>query len=333
MRITSCKPAAGLLPRAFLTLALSPLLAAIPHAQAQDYPTRAITVVVSQAAGGGNDILARAFAEKMQSHLGKPVLVENRPSAGGMIGAAAVAKAAPDGYTLLLLTNAEVIYQYLHPSVTLNVARDFAPVSLLATAPLILLSSDSLAAKTIPELVGYAKSKPGVLSYGSPGVGTPHHITGEMLKQAAQIDMLHIPYKGTAPSMNDLLAGQIPLVIATAISVMPQLQAGKVHAIATADEKRTAVLPNVPTIQESGYPGFDVASVAGLAAPAGTPPEVIERLNRAVHSAIEVAGFKQRMLDLGYDLVASTADAYRNQIASDDAKYRKLIPALGIATQ
>jgi tripartite-type tricarboxylate transporter receptor subunit TctC len=299
MRITSPKPA-GLLPRTFLTLVLSPLLVA-PHAQAQDYPTRPITVVVSQAAGGGNDILARAFAEKMQRDLGKPVLVENRPSAGGMIGAAAVAKAAPDGYTLLLLTNAEVIYQYLHPSVTLNVARDFAPVSLLATAPLILLSNDSLAAKTIPELVGYAKSKPGALSYGSPGVGTPHHITGELLKRAAQIDMVHIPYKG--------------------------------HAIATADEKRTAVLPNVPTIQESGYPGFDVASVAGLAAPAGTPPEVIERLNQAVRNALEVAGFKQRMLDLGYDLVASTAAAYRDQIASDDAKYRKLIPALGIAAQ
>ena len=220
-------------------------------ASGDEYPARTATIIVSQAAGGGNDILTRLFAERLQTRLGKRVVVENRVGAGGMIGATAGAKAAPDGYTLLLLTNADVINQFMHRNVSYDVQRDFAPISLLATAPLVLLTNGTLPIKTLPDLVAYAKANPKSLSYGTPGVGTPHHISGEMLQKATKIELNHVTYRGTAPSLNDLRANQIPLIIATTISVMPHLQERKVFPIVTADQKRSSVLRDVPTLGEA----------------------------------------------------------------------------------
>jgi tripartite-type tricarboxylate transporter receptor subunit TctC len=305
---------------------------ALSGARAEDFPARPITIIVSQAAGGGNDILTRLFAERMQARLGKPVVVENRVGAGGMIGATAGAKAAPDGYTLLLLTNADVMNQFMRRNATLNVQRDFAPVSLLATAPLVLLSNGSSPLKTFSGVIAEAKAKPGSLGYGSPGIGTPHHISGEMMQKAAGIKLTHVTYRGTAPSLNDLLGGQIPLIIATTISVMPHLQSNKVHAIVTADPKRSSVLPDVPTLEESGFPGFDVESVAGLAAPAATPPAIVARISEAVQAVAKEPELRSRLVGLGYDVVAGTPAGFAAKIGSDTAKYRKLIPELGLQT-
>jgi tripartite-type tricarboxylate transporter receptor subunit TctC len=297
-------------------------------ANAQEYPNRPITIVVTQAAGGGNDILTRLFAERLTARLGKPVLVENRPGAGGMVGVTSVAKAPADGYTLVLLGNSDVVNQFLHDNVAYNVQRDFAPISLLITAPLVLFSHPSLPPKTLSELVSYAKSNKGKLNYGSPGIGTVHHISVEMLNRAAGIDLQHVPYRGTLPSLNDLLANQIPLIIATTISVLPALQSNKIHPIATAGNVRSPVLPNVPTYAEAGVPGIDISSSSGFAAPAGTPPAIVERLGKEVGEIAAEPAFRQKLLDLGYTVVASTPQGYVDQIARDVKDFGALIPQM-----
>jgi tripartite-type tricarboxylate transporter receptor subunit TctC len=307
------------------------LAASAGLAHAQDYPVRPITIIVSQAAGGGNDILTRLFAERLQARLGKPVIIENRVGAGGMIGAGSVAKAAPDGYTLLLLTNADVMNQFMHRNAAYSAQRDFTPISLLATAPLVLLTHGTLPIMTLADLVKHAKANPKTLSYGTPGIGTPHHISGEMLQKATGIELIHVTYRGTAPSLNDLLAHQIPLIIATTISVMPHLQARKVFPIVTADQKRSSVLPDVPTLEESGYPGFDVESVAGLVAPARTPPAIVARLSEEVQRVAQDPELRRKLVELGYDVVAGTPEGFAKKIGSDTAKYEKLIPELGLA--
>lgn len=298
----------------------------VSSASSQDYPNRPITIVVTQAAGGGNDILTRLFAERLSARLGKSVLVENRPGAGGMVGVSSVAKAAPDGYTLVLLGNSDVVNQFLHDNVAYNVQRDFAPISLLITAPLLLFSSPTFPPKTLQELVAYTKANKGKVNYGSPGIGTVHHISVEMLNRVAQIDLQHVPYRGTLPSLNDLLANQIPLIIATTISVLPALQSNKIHPIATAGRVRSPVLPNVPTYAESGYPGVDISSSSGFAAPAGTPPAIVERLGKEVREIAADPAFRQKLLDLGYTVVASTPQGYVDQIAKDIKEFGTLIP-------
>jgi tripartite-type tricarboxylate transporter receptor subunit TctC len=316
-----------------VALALAFVAATTSARSNDDFPARPITIIVSQAAGGGNDILARMFAERLTAKLGKPVLLENKVGAGGMIGATAGAKAAPDGYTLLMLTNADIMNQHMQRNPPFDVQRDFAPVSLLATAPLVLLTQANGSIRTLADLVKEAKAKPEGLSYGTPGIGTPHHISGEMLQKATGIKLTQITYRGTAPSVNDLLAGQIPLIIATTISVMPLLESGKVHAIITADQKRSSVLPNVPTLEESGHPGFDVESVAGLVAPAGTPAAIVTKISEAVQAAAREPDLRKRLVDLGYDVVASTPDGFAQKIGADNRKYGKLIPELGLVSK
>jgi tripartite-type tricarboxylate transporter receptor subunit TctC len=305
---------------------------ALSPVSGDEYPARTTSIIVSQAAGGGNDILTRLFAERLQTRLGKRVVVENRVGAGGMIGATAGAKASPDGYTLLLLTNADVINQFMHRNASYDVQRDFAPISLLATAPLVLLTNGTLPIKTLPDLVAYAKANPKSLSYGSPGIGTPHHISGEMLQKATKIELNHVTYRGTAPSLNDLLGNQIPLIIATTISVMPHLQERKVFPIVTADQKRSSVLPDVPTLGEAGYPGFDVESVAGLVAPSGTPPAIVDRISAEIQAIAQEAELRRKLLELGYDVVAGTPDAFARKINADRRKYEQLVQELGLAS-
>lgn len=298
-------------------------------ARSQDYPARNVTLVVRQAPGGGNDILARIFAEKLTQRLGKAVIVENRTGAGGMIGVSSVAKAAPDGYTLILLGNTDVVNQFLHADTTQNIQRDFAPVSHLIWVQMALFSNPTvLPAKTLPELVVYAKANPNKLSYGSPGIGTIHHISMEMLNKAAGIDLAHIAYRGTLPSLNDLVAGQIPLIIAATGGVLPMVQAGKIHPIATADVRRSPVLPDVPTYGEGGYPGVGLAVSSGIAAPVGTPPAIIARLSKEIQEIAAEPAVHKRLLDLGCTIVASTPEGYAKQIDDDVKLFSKMIPEL-----
>ncbi len=295
-----------------------------------DYPSRSVTFVVGQAAGGGNDTLARMFAEHLTQRLGRSVVVDNRVGAGGAIAASHVAKSAPDGYTIMLMTNSNVVNQYLHSNPGYDVRRDFAPISLLVWAPLNLIKSPSLPVKTLSELVTYAKANPGKLSFGSSGVGSLQHISGEMLKRGTGIDLVHVPYRGTAPSISDLMSGRLPLIVATTVSTLPLLQGGKIQALATADSKRSPVLPNVPSYKESGfeYQGYDLAISSGIAVPAGTPPAIVGKLSKAIQAVAAEPSFRKRLQDLGYTVVAGTPEAYVQQIDKDVELFGKIIPEL-----
>jgi tripartite-type tricarboxylate transporter receptor subunit TctC len=247
-----------------------------------------------------------------------------------MIGAGQVAKVAADGSTIVLMTNSNVVNQYLQDNVSYDVQRDFAPISLLVWAPRTLIKSPQLPVTTLSELVTYAKANPGTLSYGSSGVGSLQHISGEMLRRGTSIDIVHVPYRGTAPSFNDLMAGRLPLIVATTVSTLPLIQAGKIEAIATADSKRSPVLPNVPSYKESGfeYPGYDLAISSGIAAPVGTPPEIIGKLGREIQAVAAEPEFRKRLEDLGYTVVAGTPDEYVKQVVKDVELFSRVIPEL-----
>jgi len=315
---------------AVATLATSVFSAPLIWAQGAPYPTRTVTIVVPLAPGGGVDTIARVFAEKLRDRLGQPVVVENRPGAGGVLGSDYVAKSAPDGYTLLMTTNAEVLAKFLHKSVPFDVTKDFASVSLLATAPMVLLASPNAPVKSFPEVIAYAKANPGKLSYGTPGVGSPHHFAGEMLKKTAGIDLVHVPYRGTGPALTDLLASQIPLLFATTIAVMPHIEAGKIRVLASGEVTRSALLAQVPTIAESGLPNFSIDAWFGVVAPAGTPASVIARLNEALIGVGDMPEVRNRLTALGYNMILSSPERLREVVLADHEKYGNLIPELGL---
>jgi len=237
-------------------------------AYAQTYPTRPITLVVPIAPGGAVDGAARILSEKLQEKLGQPVIVENRPGAGSLIGTSAVAKAAPDGYTLLLLEPGAVLARWLNKTVPFNVTEDFKPIAKVATTPLVLVAHPSVTFHDVKELIAYSKANPRKLSVGTPGVGSPHHLAAAWLNTAAKIDITHVPYRGAAPALNDLLGGQIPLIWATPVAVMPFVEQGKVKALGISTQQRLPTVPQVPTVSESGVPAFDIDIWLGIAAPA-----------------------------------------------------------------
>jgi tripartite-type tricarboxylate transporter receptor subunit TctC len=323
----------GLLAAVVLVGALTLVATALLHAQPASYPSRPVTLVVPIAPGGGIDTIARVFAERLRERLGQPVVVENRVGAGGLLGADLVAKSAPDGYTLLLTTTAEAIAKWLHRNVPFDALADFAPVAELARAPLVLLVEPALPVGTLDDLVRYAKANPGKLSYGTPGVGTPHHLVGEALKRADGLDLVHIPYRGTGPSLTGLLSGQVPMILATTIAVMPFVQSGKVRALVVAGDRRTAILPEVPTLTESGFPGIDVESWFGVAAPAGTPAAVIERLHRELQAVAESEDVRTRLSAQGFVVAVSTPAAFRQSIATEHARFGRMIAEFGLQPQ
>jgi tripartite-type tricarboxylate transporter receptor subunit TctC len=292
---------------------------------------RAITLVVPIAAGGGMDTLGRAIADRLQERLKQPVMVENRVGAGGVVGVDYVAKAAPDGRTLLLLDISAVLHKWLHKSVPFDVVEDFAPIARIATTPLLLFANPSLPVADVKELIAYAKANPGKLSAGTPGVGSPHHLAAAMLNGAAKIDITHVPYRGTAPALNDLLGGQIPLIWATPNAVIQFVEAGKVKPLATASLQRIAILPQVPTVAENALPGFNVGVWFGVAAPAKTPREIVERLGQEIGAITKLPELQTRLSALGYDLDFAGGEALRDLIASDHKRYGAVIRAAGIA--
>jgi tripartite-type tricarboxylate transporter receptor subunit TctC len=320
-------PIRGGLATALLTAVLATPVLAQPS---QNYPERAVTIAVAVAPGGGIDTLARAFADKLRDRLGQPVVVENRAGAGGVIGADYVAKSPPDGYTLLLTTTAEALARWLHRNVPFEVVKDYAPIAELAEAPMLVLVDPDLPVKSVSDLIAYAKANPGKLSYGTPGVGTPHHLLGEMLKKAARIDLIHVPYRGTAPSLNGLLAHQVPAILATPIAVMPFIESGKVRALATAGQQRSSILPDLPTLAESGFPQIDVTSWFGLAAPMGTPPAIIERLNRELRAVAEMADLRQRLAAQGFTIAVSSPEDFRRAIAARSERYGRIVADIGL---
>ena len=304
--------------------------ARISPARAESYPSRAITLVAPIAPGGGVDTVARIVAEKLQEALAQPAVVENRTGAGGLIGAASVAKASPDGYTLLVMEPSTVLAKWLHKNVAFDVLTDFTPIALVTTTPLVLFAHPSLPVTDTKELIAYSKANPGKLSAGTPGVGTPHHIAALMLNAAADIDIPQVPYRGSAPALSDLLAGQIPLLWATPVAVLPFVQQEKVKAIAIATLEREPILPQVPTIAESAVPGFHVDIWLGIAAPARVAAETVRLLDHAIGEITRIPEVGKRMSPLGFNLDYRPAEKFRELIVSDHQRYGKVIRAAGI---
>jgi tripartite-type tricarboxylate transporter receptor subunit TctC len=317
--------------RQFLRSAAAATIPMMPAALwAQPFPARPMTLVVPLAAGGAVDTAARIIAEKLQERLRQPVVVENRPGAGSMIGTAFVAKAPRDGYTLLLMEPGAVLAKWLNRTVPFDVTRDFSPIAMVATSPLVLFAHPSVAYNDVAQLVAYAKANPGKLSVGTPGIGTPHHLAAAWLNTAAKIQIAHVPYRGAAPALNDLLGGQIPLMWASPVAVLPFLEQGKVKALAVSTSQRDRTLPNVPAVAESGLPGFDTANWFGIAAPAMVRPEVIARIGQAAREVIELQDVRTRMSTLGFTIDFRDGYTFRELIASDHQKYGTIVREAGI---
>jgi len=299
-------------------------------AHAQLNPQRQITMVVPIGAGGGVDAAGRLIAEKLQERLKQPVIVENRPAAGGMVGTDSVAKAAPDGQTLLLMESSSVLHKYLHSNVPFDVVNDLVPIARVATSPLLLFASPTFGGNNIRELITLAREEPGQLSAGIPGIGTPHHLALLMLNAMAKINVVAVPYRGSAASVNDLLAGQIPLVWSTPTAVMAHVTAGKVKVLAQASEKRDPSLPEVPTIAESGVPGFDLDIWFGVAAPAKTPPDLVARLAKEIAAIVADPDTQARLQKVGLSAAYLDSAAFAAEVRGDHERFGKIIRDAGI---
>jgi tripartite-type tricarboxylate transporter receptor subunit TctC len=314
----------------YLTAGAAALPVASRIAQAQTYPTRSITLVVPVAAGGGVDAAARILSEKLQEKLKQPVMVENRPGAGSMVGANFVARATPDGYTLLLMEPGAVLAKWMNKTVPYDVTTDFTPIALVATQPLVLFAQSSLPVNDVKELIAYSKANPGKLSVGTAGVGSPHHLAALWLNTAAKIEITHVPYRGAAPALNDLLGGQISLIWALSVAVMPFVDQGKVKALGVSTQQRFPMLPQVPTIAESAVPGFDISFFYGIAAPAKVQPDIVARVREAIREIAEMPDARARMSMLGMSVDFRNSEQFRDLIAREYQKYGVIVREAGI---
>lgn len=303
------------------------LAASFGGAWAQSYPSKPIKVIVPYAAGGAADITARVVTQKMSENMGVPIVVDNRPGANGMIGTEAVVKAAPDGYTLLLVASGPlVVNPALYAKVPYDPVKDLLPISQVTTFQYAVVVTASSPINSMQELVAMAKAKPGMISYGSTGVGGGGHLAGEMLGLITGTNLAHVPYKGGSQAMPDLLGGQLSFTFDAVVTTVPLLQAGKLRAYAVTGPRRAKALPQVPTLNELGYKGFNITQFQGLLAPANTDPAIIARLHQEVVKAVRAADVIQRLeTDGGNELVGNTPAEFAAQIRSDLALYRKLI--------
>lgn len=298
---------------------------------AQAFPSKPIRFIVSFPPGGSSDLVARAMAPRLSERLGQQVIVENRPGAGGNIGIDLVAKAAPDGHTIGLgAAGALSVNISLYPSMPFDPVKDLAPVSMLAIIPIVVAAHPSLPAATARELIAYAKTQPGKLSFGTTGNGSAMHLAGELLKQMTDIDMVHVPYKGSAPAAADLAGGQLPLAIVDLTSALPHIRSGRVKAIGVTGPQRSVAAPEIPTIAESGVPDFAAIGWFGVVAPAGTPAPIIARLNAEIVDALKVPEIRERLLAGGAEPATGTPEAFGNFIKSEIPKWARVIKAAGV---
>jgi tripartite-type tricarboxylate transporter receptor subunit TctC len=306
------------------------IVSATGGVMAADYPTKPIRLVVPFPPGGTTDILARAVAQKLSEAWNEQVVVDNRPGAGGNIGADLVAKAAPDGYTLVMGTvGTHAINPNLYAKMPYDHVKDFAPVILVAGVPNVLVVNPSLPVHSVKELIDYAKANPGKLNFASSGNGTSIHLSGELFKTMAGVQMTHVPYKGSAPALSDLMGGQVQLMFDNLPSSLGLIKAGKLRALAVTSASRAAALPDVPTIAESGLPGFEASSWFGILAPAGTPHEVVAKLNGAVAAWLATPEAKEKLLAQGAIAAGGTPEAFAKHIDSETAKWAKVVKASG----
>ena len=307
------------------------LSAVAVHALAQPYPAKPVRVIVPYPPGGGNDILGRLFAARLGERMGQPFVVENRPGAGTMIGTEAAAKSPPDGYTLLLSSIAtHALSPNLYSRVPYDPVKDFAPITLLGIAPTVLVVNKDLPAKDVAELIALAKAKPAELAYASGGNGTPPHINGELFKSVAGVNLLHVPFKGGGAALADLTAGRVHVMLDTAASAMSHVRAGRLRALAISASKRSAEYPDLPTFAEAGLPGYDTNAWYSMHAPAGTPAEIVRRLNAELIAILKEPEIVNRFRQLSTDPVGNSPDEFAGFVKRELDKYARVIKAAGI---
>ncbi|WP_028168234.1 Bug family tripartite tricarboxylate transporter substrate binding protein [Bradyrhizobium elkanii] len=317
--------------RLYTAIAALAVGAASHPAQAQDYPNRPITLVIPFAPGGSTSIVGRGIAEKMSELLGEKIVIDNRPGAGGTVGTKAVAKSDPDGYTLVLgYTGTLAIGPSLYKKAGYDPRKDFAPIGMIGNAPNSLVVHPSFPAKSVAELIAYAKQNPGKVSFGSAGAGTASHITGEYFARSAGISLVHVPYKGTGPALVDLIGGHIPMAFAPIPASHANVSGGTLRALAVTSVTRSGLLPDVPTIAEAGVPGFDASLYYGLAAPAGTPRPIVDKLNKVLRDALASEEVKRQLGSDGTEITPGSPEDYAEFIDKDEKKWAQLVKASGV---
>ena len=320
--------------RAWVSAMALPLASAIAAADAQDYPARAIRLIVPFPPGGPNDVLGRVVAQKLTEQLGQQVVVDNRGGAGGIIGAELAARASPDGYTLFLGGTASMsINPGLHKKLGYDPVRDFATVSLLGTSPSLLTLHPALAVKSVKDLIDAARARPGQLTFASSGVGTAPHLAGELFNAMAGVSMVHVPYRGGGPAFVDLIAGQVAMYFAGTAAALPFVREGKLRGIAVTGAARTAVMPEMPTIAESGLPGYEVSNWYAIVTAIATPPVIVTRLHRELVRALAADDVKRRFLELGADPIGSDPAQLAAYIRSELPKWAGVIKAAGLKAE
>ena len=309
----------------FALLAFAASAAFCTAAFAQDYPSRPIKVIVPFPAGQASDTIARMVGERLAKSLGQPVLVDNKPGAGGNIGTDAGAKAPADGYTLTMATAALPIGKHVYRKLPFDPARDFVPVTLMTITPLVLVTRADFPARSVAELVEYTKKNPGKVTFASSGVGTSHHLSGELFKALAGVDLLHVPYKGSPPAHLDLMGGSVDIMFDNIVPVSPHVKQGKLKALAVTTKTRAAALPEVPTMAEAGFPAFEAVAWFGLLAPTGTPKPIVDRLNREVVAILRSPDIRERLAAMGATTVGDSPEEFGRFMAAEIDKWGPIV--------
>jgi tripartite-type tricarboxylate transporter receptor subunit TctC len=315
---------------AIVIAACAALVGITVPASAADYPSKPITLIIGFAPGGPSDVMARILTRKMEEILKQPFVIENRAGAGGSIAGASVARATPDGYTVLLATGSLLaINVSLYKNLGYDPEKDFEPISMIGTQTNVLYLHPSVPAKSLGELIAHARANPGKLSFGSGGNGTPAHLAGELLKIEAKIDITHVPFRGTGPALQAVIGGHVPMAFNPPSPLIPHIQSGAIRPVAITTLKRTTVLPEVPTVAESGFPGFEAMTWHALVAPAGTPKEIVAALHAATAATVNDPDVRKALTDLGVDVVGGTPDELRAYLKSEIPKWAEVVKTSG----
>jgi tripartite-type tricarboxylate transporter receptor subunit TctC len=326
------KPRAGLVRRSFLCslAAAAPLFTGVAHAQAGDYPNRPIRLVVPFSPGGSSDAVSRLLSQKLSTQLGQQVVVDSRPGAGGNLGADIVAKSKPDGYTLLFAAGSFAVNVSLYEKLPYDPLKDFEPVVHVCRVNGILVTHPSVKATSVQELIALARAQPGAVNYASAGSGTILHLAGELFKTQANVNMTHVPYKGSGPALSDLIGGQVQVMFANVPGTLQHVKAGKLRVLAATGDRRASSLPEVPTIAESGVPGFQAATWFGVLAPAGTPKDIVAKLNAEMVKALASPDLVEHLRNDGADVVGGTPEQFRAFLKSEVDRWGPVVKAAGI---
>lgn len=324
-------PKRRFLAAALATLALAPIAPA--YAQDASYPTRAIKILVPYPPGGFNDTLARTIGAKLQAAWGQPVVVENRPGGNTLIGTEAAARSPADGYTIFVTPFAFAVNQSIFKKLPYDPVKDFAPITLAATTPNILVVNPSLGVNTVKELIARAKEKPGALNYASTGTGSSNHLSMELFKQMAGVDITHVPYKGSAPAVTDLIGGQVGLMFDNVPNIINQVKAGRLKALAVTTKEKSPHVPDLPTVSEAGVPGYEVTVWFGFAAPAGTPRPILDKLNTEIVKSLRMADVREKFSAQGVDVVGSSPEQFAAYLRQQMDLWAKVVKAAGVTPE